>query len=338
MNLQSLIENLINFYKELLNQEIDFENSSWASRKIGTLKSIDNYGELSSEQLFTILETILSATGFSLMAGNLERGYNKDFKIKDIDQLGNISDIRGVLLSKSSQGVSNLVFESLVRAWYNQKFNTTFPDLANSNLFEEGQEKCEFIIDITSKPQLVECKKINTSRNLRENLIDNLTKAEEQLNNTAYIKKIDKEGVKHLLVDISELIEDERFVRVREDDQKRNLSFKEISEEKMQEVSEILSSEISNSDIDQATLVSEKIFQVDGEPSAIIQYPKIIKDNKRVTNFQGWTAVLGKGEMFEERIKNLMIYSEAKSDDWLIAGQDGLDGIFFSQGPGRKIK
>ena len=107
----------------------------------------------------------------------------------------------------------------------------------------------------------------------------------------------------------------------------------EYIEEELNDIKRILGEEIKHSEIEQVTIISDSTYLIDGQARGIIQFPEIVKDNKFITNYGGWTVTALSGRLFEDPIKELIIYSYPLPKKDIIGKQDCLDGQFFWQGP-----
>lgn len=329
MNVEDLAEQLINFYEELLDAEIEFDESSRISEQMEKLASIEG-NTIAEEQISALLKASLHGMAFSLMSGNLYSTPNdREWKLQSLEDLGDLSEIRGELKGKSRSNADTLLFETLVRGWYGQEFNQTFPDLTDSDKFEKDDKRCEFIIESSDTTQMVEAKKLTSCRTdekLERNFKTNLNKAEEQFKSTEEVLKLEN-AASHLIVDISRY----SSTAVEVEHEERNIKIAGLTPEEIDDAKEIIEDKLESSDIDQVTLVADRIYKVEGKPRAIIQRMEAIRENDAVIDHQGWTVSGLTGYLTNTPVKRLGIYSEVKRKEWLTAGQDALDGNFFYQ-------
>jgi hypothetical protein len=329
MNVENLASELIGFYEKLLDTEIDFDESSRISERMETLDSIEG-DSITEGQLSALLKASLHGMAFSLMSGNLySTPNNREWTLQNLEDLGDLSEIRGELTGKSRSNADTLLFETLVRAWYGQEFNQTFPDLTDSDEFDENDKRCEFVIERSDTTQMIEAKKLTSCRTdekLERNFRTNLNKAEEQFKSTEEVLGLEN-AASHLIVDISR--HSNTAVEVEHDE--RNIKMTGLTLEEIRDTKEIIEDDLQDSNIDQFTLVADRIYEVEGKPRAITQRAETIRKDEAVTDYQGWTVSGLTGYLTNTPVKRLGIYSEVKPQEWLTAGQDGLDGNYFSQ-------
>lgn len=329
MNVSELAEELIQFYDELLDTEIEFDDSSRISERMEALDSIQG-SNITEEQLSALLKSSLHGMAFSLMSGNLKTTPNRrKWELKNEEDLGDLTEIRGELIGKSRSNADTLLFETLVRGWYGQKFNQTFPDLTDCDKFDEGDKKCEFIIEQNNeKTQIVEAKKLTSCRTedkLVRNFRNHYKKAVKQFNNTSKVLNLEN-TVSHLIVDISRFSRTESKI----EHEKRQIQTTGLTTEEIQKAKKLLGNEIPSPDIDQITLVANQTYEVEGKPRAIIQRAETITEDDDVTDYEGWTVSGLTGYLTAAPVKSLEIHSEAKPQKWLTFGQDGFDGNAFT--------
>ncbi len=329
MTLEHLIKKLVQFYGDLLGSVNNLPENSHLGKCLHQLHSIKNE-ELTCEQLESLLMSSLYALTLSIASGYLSsQAIGKELKLEDINNIGVSSEIKGRLKSRPNSAAS-FFFETMVRAWYGQYFGTTFPDLVRRSDFKD-RNACEFKIERDNFIELVECKKVvscSDKEKLMLNFRDRLEDAEKQFNDTKEVLNI-KNNARHLLVDVSKCSDSKREVEC----QSRIIIVKGNTPEELNNIKKIIRKEIENSEIEQVSIISDSMYLIDGQARGIIQFPEIVRDNKFITNYCGWTVTAFSGRLFEEPIKELMIYSDSLPEKDIIGKQDSLDGQFFWQGP-----
>lgn len=329
MTLENFIKKLIQFYKDLPVSVNNLPGNSRLGKFLHQLNSIKNK-ELTCEQLEALLMSSLYALTLSIASGYLSsQAIGKELKLEDINNIGVSSEIKGRLKSLPNSADS-FFFETMVRAWYGQYFGTPFPDLVIRSDFKDSYA-CEFKVERENFIELVECKKMVSCDNkekLMLNFKDRLNHAEKQFEHTKDVLNI-KNAYRHLLVDVSKCSNTKREVECH----RRIIIVKGNTPEELSNIKKIIRKEIEDSKIEQVTIISDSTYLVDGQARGIIQFPEIVRDHKFISNYGGWTVTALSGRLFEEPIKELMIYSESLPEKDIIGKQDSLDGQFFWQGP-----
>ncbi|MFB6215454.1 MAG: hypothetical protein ABEJ72_00565, partial [Candidatus Aenigmatarchaeota archaeon] len=215
----------------------------------GSYSWVDFYAEQGhEEELEALLKSSLHGLAFSLMSGHLSpTPRDREWILQDEKNLGDLSEIRGELQGKNPINVDNLLFEVLIRAWYGQEFNETFPDLAQHPNFSEGDERCEFVITGDGRrPQMVEGKKLDCSGNTVRNFEENLEKALRQFEGTKDVLGLE-DPVGHHIVDVSRYSNTEIEI----DHDERSITIKGVTSEELQDLSERFENEAQTSELDQ---------------------------------------------------------------------------------------
>jgi hypothetical protein len=325
MTLEHFVNKIIQFYEELLGPVDNLPEGARLRQRLRQLNSIKEK-ELNPNQLLTLLRCSLHALVLSIASGyTSSQAIGKKLEWEDINNIGVSSDIKGRLKCGGQPHIADtFIFETMVRAWYGQYFGTTFPDLKRKN-----GKRGEFIIERENFSELVECKKIvscSEEETLRKNFRDRLENAEKQFQVTKEVLNI-KNSIRHLLVDVSEHSDSKREFK----SQSRSIIERGNTAEELDNIKKIIGEEIKHSKIEQLTIISDKVYLIDGQPRGIIQFPEIVRGNKSISNYGGWSVTALAGKLFEERIKELMIYSESLPEKDIIGKQDAFDGQFFYQ-------
>lgn len=327
MNLQRFSSELISFYEELLDTDIEAGNPEFIPERLNELRTLDE--DVTEDNLNALMKSSLHGMCFSLMTGNLEtHPRRRAFKLEDEEKLGDLTDLRGQLSGCESHAAPTL-FEFLVRAWYVGEFDQPLPDLDNSSQFGNGDSNCEFVIqDGVEKPNMVECKKLTTFRgDWKQNLQDHFEDAvieDGKFEDTARI--LDLEQPKsHFIVNITKHTDEELEVEHSEREMRKFvLPNREAVEEEIRDTIEI-------SRADQFTIVWNEVYWIDDKPRVVVQKTSKLVENEEVADYGGWTVAAMTGRMTESNVADLFIFSEIKSEEWIRFHQDGYDGNAFRQ-------
>lgn len=325
MNLQRFSSELIGFYEELLDTDIQTDDSEFIPERLNKLRTLDE--GVTEDNLNALIKSSLHGMCFSLMSGNLN--YNpreRGFKLEDEGSLGDLSDLRGQLSGYRSNAAPTL-FEFLVRGWYSGRLDESLPDLDNSPQFGEGDSNCEFVIqDGVEKPNMVECKKLTSFRGRwKQNLKDHFEDAVKQdgkYEDTARILSLEQSR-SHFIVNITEHSEEAMKIEHSEREMKKfGLSDKEALKEEIRDTIDI-------SRVDQFTIVWNEVYWIDDKPRAVVQKSSKLVEDKNVADYGGWTVLAMTGRLRDSDVADLFIYSDTKDTNWIKAHQDGNDGTFF---------
>jgi hypothetical protein len=326
MNLQRFSSELISFYEELLDTDIEVGNPEFIPERLNELRTLDE--DVTEDNLNALMKSSLHGMCFSLMAGNLEsHPRRRGFKLEDEEKLGDLSDLRGQLSGYESDAAPTL-FEFLVRAWYVGEFDQPLPDLDNSPQFGNGDSNCEFVIqDGVEKPNMVECKKLTSFRgNWKQNLQDyfeDAVKEDGKFEDTSRILDLEQPR-SHFIVNITEHSNEELEIEHSEREMKKLvLSDRESIEEEIQD-------SINVSRVDQFTIVWNEVYWIDDKPRAVVQNTSKLVEDDNVADYGGWTVLAMTGRLRDSDVADLFIYSDTKDADWIKSHQDGNDGNFFS--------
>jgi hypothetical protein len=326
LNLQRFSSNLISFYEELLDTDIEMGDEEFIPERLNDLRSLEE--EVNEDNLNALMRSSLHGMCFSLMSGNLAtHPRRRGFKLKDEEKLGEIQDLRGQLSGYESDAAPTL-FEFLVRGWYVQELGQPLPDLDNSPKFGEGDSNCEFVIeDSENKPNMVECKKLTSFRgswkqNLRNHFQDAI-KDEGKFEDTDEILGL--EGAKsHFIVNLTKYSNSEQEVKHSSREIKKKGPDQGVLEEQLDSVLDI-------SRVDQFTIVWNEVYWIDDKPRAVVQKTSKLREDDEVKDYEGWTVLAMTGRLMSSDVADLFLFSGIKPEEWLKFHQDGYDGNAFIQ-------
>lgn len=327
MNLQELSNELIEFYEELLDTDIELEDSEFIPDRLNELRTIGE--DLNEDNLNAFMKSSLHGMCFTLMSGNTNSIPDRGFILDDESKLGDLNDLRGQLTGFESD-VAPTLFEFLVRGWYTGRLGHPLPDLDGSPHFSEGDSNAEFVISNgVEKPNMVECKKLTSFRgHWQQNLQDHFQGAVEpegKFEDTARV--LDLEDAKsHFIVNVTNYEDEKQSVEAEHSERDIN----KWGVANLQELEDEIREAVNLADVNQFTIVYNEVYWVDDEPRTIVQMTFKLVEDEDVVDYGGWTVLAMTGRLRNSDVANLFIYTEEKDKDWIVAHQDGYDGNFFS--------